>query len=157
GAVRAAQGSGPERQPHARRAGEAREHRSAGALGMAARVRTAARPRRPRGLRRRVPEVGRCRCPLPGRGLEDRVGTRRPEVTQARRWRRLDLPAREDFAEDGRSFQGRVQVDEAVPWSAEYRIAFDEQWVTLEATVSVQRAGRSRRLRLEREASGRWL
>jgi len=78
-------------------------------------------------------------------------------VTQARRWRRLDLPAREDFAEDGRSFQGRVQVDEAIPWSAEYRIAFDEQWITLEAVVSVQHAGRSRQLRLQREASGRWL
>ena len=78
-------------------------------------------------------------------------------MTQARQWRRLDVPAREDFAEDGQVFQGRVQVDEAVPWSTEYRIAFDEQWSTLETQVSVQRAGRSRRLRLVREASGRWL
>jgi hypothetical protein len=78
-------------------------------------------------------------------------------VTQPRRWRRLDVPALEDFAEDGQVFQGRVHVDEAVPWSAEYRIAFDEQWTTLEAAVSVQRAGRSRKLQLRRESSGRWL
>jgi hypothetical protein len=78
-------------------------------------------------------------------------------VTEARRWRRLDPPALEDFAEDGQVFQGRVQVDEAVPWSAEYRIVFDEQWNTLETSVSVQRAGRSRRLQLGRESSGRWL
>jgi len=78
-------------------------------------------------------------------------------VTQARRWRRLDVPALEEFEDQGRAFRGRVQVDEAVPWSAEYRIAFDEQWTTLETAVSVQRAGRSRRLRLLRESSGRWL
>jgi hypothetical protein len=78
-------------------------------------------------------------------------------MAQTRSWRRLDLPALEEFAEDGHAFRGRVQVDEAVPWSTEYRIEFDEQWTTLEATVSVQRAGRSRRLRLVREASGRWL
>ena len=78
-------------------------------------------------------------------------------MTQARRWRRLDVPALEDFAEDEQVFQGRVQVDEAVPWSAEYRITFDEQWITLETAVSVQRAGRSRKLQLRRESSGRWL
>ncbi len=76
---------------------------------------------------------------------------------EARRWRRLDLPALEDFAEDGQAFQGRVQVDEAVPWSAEYRITFNEEWTTQETTLSVQRAGRIRRLSLVREASGRWL
>lgn len=59
--------------------------------------------------------------------------------------------------EDGQVFRGRVQVDEAVPWSTEYRIGFDARWLTVEATVSVQRADRSRRLRLVREASGRWL
>jgi hypothetical protein len=78
-------------------------------------------------------------------------------VTEARRWRRLDPPALEDFTEDGQVFQGRVQVDEAVPWSAEYRIVFDEQWITLETSVTVQRAGRSRKLQLRRESSGRWL
>ena len=78
-------------------------------------------------------------------------------MTQARRWRRLDSPALEDFAEDEQVFHGRVQVDDAVPWSAEYRIVFDEQWITLETAVSVQRAGRSRRLELRRESSGRWL
>jgi uncharacterized protein len=76
---------------------------------------------------------------------------------QVRTWRRLDLPALEDFAEDGQAFHGHVQVDEAVPWSTEYRIAFGEEWSTLETTVSVQRAGRSRKLLLRREPSGRWL
>ena len=79
------------------------------------------------------------------------------DSTQTRRWRRLDLPALEDFAEDGQAFHGRVQVDETVPWSAEYRIAFNEQWITFETAVSVQRAGRSRQLQLRREPSGRWL
>jgi hypothetical protein len=78
-------------------------------------------------------------------------------VTQARRWRRLDVPALEEFEDDGRAFRGRVQVDEAVPWSAEYRIAFDGGWGTLESEVSVQRAGRTRRLQLRREPSGLWL
>ena len=78
-------------------------------------------------------------------------------MTQARRWRRLDVPALEDFAEDGQAFHGRVQVDEAVPWSTEYRIAFNEQWITFETAVTVQRAGRSRQLQLRREPSGRWL
>ena len=85
-------------------------------------------------------------------------------MTQTRRWRRLDLPALEDFAEDGQAFHGRVQVDETVPWSAEYRIAFNEQWITFDAQwvtlgteVSVERAGHTRQLQLQREASGRWL
>ena len=56
---------------------------------------------------------------------------------QVRTWRRLDLPALEDFAEDGQAFHGRVQVDETVPWSTEYRIAFNEQWITFETAVSV--------------------
>jgi len=76
---------------------------------------------------------------------------------QVRTWRRLDLPALEEFTEGGHAFQGRVQVDDAVPWSTEYHVTFDEEWITLETTVSVQRAGRSRRLRLVREGSGRWL
>ena len=78
-------------------------------------------------------------------------------MAELRRWRRLDLPALEDFEDDGRAFRGRVQVDEAVPWSVEYRIAFDGGWVTLATEVSVQRAGRSRELRLRREPSGLWL
>jgi len=78
-------------------------------------------------------------------------------VTQSRRWRRLDLPALEEFEEDGRSFRGRVQVDETVPWSVAYAITFDAQWVTLGTEVSVERAGHTRQLQLQREASGRWL
>jgi uncharacterized protein len=79
------------------------------------------------------------------------------DVRQARRWRRLDLPAIEDFEDDGGTFRGRVQVDEAVAWSVEYRITFDERWATLGAEVSVHHAGHSRQLRLRREPSGRWL
>ncbi len=79
------------------------------------------------------------------------------DPTQIRRWRRLDLPAVEEFEEAGRTFRGRVQVDEPVPWSVQYRITFDEQWVTLGSEVSVQRAGHTRQLQLEREPSSRWL
>ena len=78
-------------------------------------------------------------------------------MAELRRWRRLDLPALEDFEDDGRAFRGHVQVDEAVPWSVEYRVAFDGGWGTLGTEVSVQRAGRSRELRLQREPSGLWL
>ena len=78
-------------------------------------------------------------------------------MAELRRWRRLDLHALEDFEDDGRAFRGRVQVDEAIPWLVEYRIAFDGGWVTLGTEVSVQRAGRSRKLRLQREPSGCWL
>ncbi|HEY1335558.1 MAG TPA: putative glycolipid-binding domain-containing protein [Myxococcaceae bacterium] len=78
-------------------------------------------------------------------------------MTQTRRWRRLDLPAIEEFEEDGRTFRGRVQVDEIVPWSVAYSISFDAQWVTLGTEVSVQRAGHARQLQLQREPSGRWL
>ena len=67
------------------------------------------------------------------------------------------MPAIEDFEDEGRAFRGRVQVDEAVPWSVEYRIGFDGAWGTLAAEVSVQRAGHSRRLMLRRELSGLWL
>jgi hypothetical protein len=78
-------------------------------------------------------------------------------VSEARRWRRLDVPALEEFEDDGRAFRGRVQVDEAVPWSVEYRIAFDGGWGTLGTEVSVQRGGRTRRLQLRREPGGLWL
>ena len=78
-------------------------------------------------------------------------------MAELRRWRRLDRPALEDFEDDGRAFRGRVQVDEAVPWSVEYRVAFDGGWGTLGTEVSVQRAGHSRELRLQREPSGLWL
>ena len=79
------------------------------------------------------------------------------DATQTRRWRRLDVPALEDFEDDGRTFRGRVQVDEAVPWSVEYRIAFDGGWGTLGTEISVHRAGHSRQLVLRRELSGLWL
>jgi len=79
------------------------------------------------------------------------------DATQTRRWRRLDLPALEEFEDDGRTFRGRVQVDEAVPWSVEYRIAFDGGWGTLGTEISVHRAGHSRQLVLRRELSGLWL
>ena len=78
-------------------------------------------------------------------------------MAELRRWRRLDLPALEDFEDDGRAFRGHVQVDEAVPWSVEYRIAFDGGWGTLGTEVSVQRGGRTRRLQLRREPGGLWL
>lgn len=78
-------------------------------------------------------------------------------MTQTRRWRRLDLPALEDFEDEGRAFHGRVQVDEAVPWSVEYRISFDGGWGTLGTEISVQRAGHARHLVLRREPSGLWL
>jgi len=78
-------------------------------------------------------------------------------MSERRRWRRLDVPALEDFEEDGQSFQGRVEVQEASPWSVEYRIAFDERWATLHVEASVQDANGSRRLTLRREPSGRWM
>ena len=78
-------------------------------------------------------------------------------MPQIRRWRRLDLPALEEFEEDGSTFRGRIQVDEAVPWSVTYRIDFDQRWVTLSVEATVHRAGASRRIQLRREPSGRWL
>lgn len=74
-----------------------------------------------------------------------------------RRWRRLDLPAFEEFEEDGPSFRGRVDVQEATPWSVEYQVAFDERWVTLGAEATVHDAAGMRQLNLVREPSGRWL
>ena len=76
---------------------------------------------------------------------------------RTRRWRRLDVPGTEDFTEDGRTFRGRVEVHEATPWSAEYVVTFDEDWITRSAEVSVEDAGGPRRLELRRDAGGRWL
>jgi uncharacterized protein len=78
-------------------------------------------------------------------------------MERRRRWRRLDLPALEDFEEDGGTFRGRIDVQEATPWSVEYRITFDQRWVTLSAEASVHAADGSHHLRLRREPSGRWL
>ena len=76
---------------------------------------------------------------------------------QQRRWRRLDVPGTEEFTEDGLTFEGRVEVHEATPWWAHYRLVFDASWVTVAAEVALQRAGRSRQLVLRREVGGRWL
>ena len=78
-------------------------------------------------------------------------------MERRRRWRRLDLPALEDFEEDGGIFHGRIDVQEATPWSVEYRITFDERWVTLSAEASVVAAAGVRQLAVRREPSGRWL
>ncbi len=78
-------------------------------------------------------------------------------MTTTREWRRLDLPAREEFREDGRTFEGRVAVQEAPPWTVEYRVTFDDTWATRETVASVERDGERRRIELRREPSGRWL
>ena len=78
-------------------------------------------------------------------------------MTQVCRWRRLDLPAVEDFQEEGRSFHGRVRVEDAVPWSAEYRVTFEEDWTTRSAEITLERSGPPRRMQVRRESSGRWL
>jgi len=78
-------------------------------------------------------------------------------MSQLRRWKRLDLPAIEDFEEDGATFRGRVVVEEDTPWSVEYLVAFDERWVTLAAEATVQRAGGSSHLALMRAPTGEWL
>jgi hypothetical protein len=77
-------------------------------------------------------------------------------MAQVRRWRRLDVPGTEEFTEDGRVFEGRVQVQEAAPWSAEYRVTFDQDWVTRIAQVSVEDGEGARRLELRRDESGFW-
>jgi len=78
-------------------------------------------------------------------------------MSRVRRWRRLDLPALEDFEEDGLTFRGRIRVHEAAPWSVDYRITFDERWATLDVEASVHHAEGSRHLTLRREPSGRWM
>lgn len=78
-------------------------------------------------------------------------------MSQVRRWRRLDVPAIEDFEEDGPTFRGRVSVEEDVPWSVEYLVMFDERWVTLAAEATVHRAGDSRHLALMRAPTGTWV
>jgi len=78
-------------------------------------------------------------------------------MSRMRRWRRLDVPGIEDFTEDGQTFRGRVAVQEATPWSAEYLVTFDESWTTRSAEISVADADDPRRLELRRDASGRWL
>ena len=67
------------------------------------------------------------------------------------------MPALEDFEEDGLTFRGRVQVQEAAPWSVEYRITFDDHWVTREVEASVRHTDGTRHLTLRREPSGRWV
>ena len=75
---------------------------------------------------------------------------------RSRRWRRLDVPAIEDFREDERTFRGRVVVQEAVPWSVEYAVSFDDRWVTSSAEVTVRLAADLRRLALQHDGRGRW-
>jgi hypothetical protein len=77
-------------------------------------------------------------------------------MSERRRWGRLDVPALEDFEEDGPTFRGRIQVQEATPWSVEYRITFDDHWVTRDVEASVRHTDGTRHLTLRREASGRW-
>ncbi|HET6983729.1 MAG TPA: putative glycolipid-binding domain-containing protein [Myxococcaceae bacterium] len=77
-------------------------------------------------------------------------------MPQTRTWRRLDLPSLEEFEEEQRTFRGRVTVQETPPWTVEYRILFDEGWVTRSAEADVTRAGTTRRLVLRREPHGRW-
>jgi uncharacterized protein len=71
-------------------------------------------------------------------------------------WRRLDVAGTEEFTQDGHTFEGRVQVQETAPWSAEYRVTFDQDWVTLVAQVAVVDGEGSRRLELRRDESGFW-
>ncbi len=78
-------------------------------------------------------------------------------LEHARRWRRLDIPALEEFTEDGLTFRGRVRVDEPVPWTAEYRVDFEPTWATLRAEARVERAGTVRHCVLHREPDGRWI
>ena len=75
---------------------------------------------------------------------------------RTRTWRRLDVPGTEDFTDEGLEFHGRVRVQESVPWSAEYRVTFDPDWVTRSADVSVQHPGGPRHVTVRRDGSGRW-
>ncbi len=77
-------------------------------------------------------------------------------MTQVRHWRRLDVPGTEEFTEDGHTFEGRVQVQETAPWKAEYRVTFDQDWVTRMAQVAVEDGDGARRLELRRDESGFW-
>ena len=77
-------------------------------------------------------------------------------MVQLRRWRRLDVPAMEEFTEEAHTFHGRVVVRDARPWTAEYRVVFDERWVTRSAEASLRDTNGERHLSLRREAHGRW-
>ena len=78
-------------------------------------------------------------------------------MVQRRRWRRLDVPAVEEFREDVRGFEGEVRVDGPPAWEASYRVLFDDSWATVRAEASVRDSGCTRSLALRREPSGRWL
>ena len=124
-----------------------------------------------RGVRRRLQELGgrrRARAPWTARGphrasspLADALRSRGfpglPRRDAGTKVVAARCPRNRGLEEDGRTFRGRVQVDEVVPWSVEYRITLDERWVTVTAEASVRQAGHSRQLQLRREASGRWL
>ncbi len=75
---------------------------------------------------------------------------------QRRRWRRLDVPGVEDFREDGRVFEGKVEVDGLPAWEASYRVRFDDSWATVRAEASVRHVGGTRTCAVRREPSDLW-
>jgi hypothetical protein len=77
-------------------------------------------------------------------------------MIQRRRWRRLDVPAVEDFQEDGRGSDGEVRVDGPPTWEASYSVLFDGSWATVHAGASVRDAGGTRTLAVRRDPSGLW-
>jgi uncharacterized protein len=77
-------------------------------------------------------------------------------MIQRRRWKRLDVPGVEDFREDGRGFEGQVQVGSPPGWEASYRVLFEDSWATIRAEASVRDAGGTRTLTIRRDPSGRW-
>ena len=78
--------------------------------------------------------------------------------TTALFWRRLDTPGAEQaVVAEGRGFRarGRVLAATPVPYACRYELLTDEGWATTRCEVTVEGAGFTRSVRLER-AAGRW-
>ena len=77
------------------------------------------------------------------------------------RWRRLDVPGREDArveqSEDGWHLTGQLDVEEAgVSARLSYRIDCDREWRTRSAVVEGDAGGRPVRFVLSADGAGRW-
>ena len=77
------------------------------------------------------------------------------------RWRRLDLPGREEARIEqrgqGRHLTGRIEVEESgVSARLEYRIACDLAWCTRSVLVEGEAAGGPVRFALNADGAGRW-
>jgi hypothetical protein len=77
------------------------------------------------------------------------------------RWRRLDVPGREDARFDARPggwrVQGRVEVQEAgIPARLRYEIECDEQWRTRSVAIAGEAGERRVTLSLHADGEGSW-